>query len=77
MADLISLKKSAGGVLLKNADGVLIKECFGECAYCKTGTTPRTLAVTFTDLTPIPACAKLRTGDEDWDDGYGSGALHG
>jgi hypothetical protein len=61
MVDGYTLKKSSGGVLLKNADGILIKECIG-CPYCDVST-PSTFDVVFSGLTEsIPLCCQFKVG---------------
>ncbi len=77
MPDLITLKKSSGGVLLKNASGVLVKECDdGGCQFC-TGDTPETLEVVFSDIEGccVPGLTGLRTAiltsSAAWELNYG------
>lgn len=62
MADAITLKKSSGGVLLKNAAGVLVKECSGGCEFCD-GSTPETLEVVFSGVMGccVPGSPFVRT----------------
>jgi len=61
MANDYTLKKSAGGVLLKNAAAVLIKSCVPGCEYC-TSATPETYTAVFSDVIVCP-CSNFKVGE--------------
>lgn len=45
-----------GKVAIFNADGECPECCVEECGYCSDGTTPKTLALTFTGVLPNAGC---------------------